>query len=145
MIAGFCIEIFAEIDFSDNAESECLYRSQSWTGTSKNGRKCLYGSRKWTCTSTQGENRPWHCTNLESKHLERSEGGISRPAGPGICRRGRQIRKGFKAAGGGGGILFPRMKRDDQRSPLYGVVNLYLTFLEDMERMYLIGIQATST
>ena len=27
----------------------------------------------------------------------------------------------------------------------YGVVNLYLTFLEDMERMYLIGIQATST
>ena len=27
----------------------------------------------------------------------------------------------------------------------YGVVNLYLTFLKDMERMYLIGIQVTST
>ena len=28
---------------------------------------------------------------------------------------------------------------------VYGVVNLYLTFLEEVERMYLIGIQATST
>ena len=28
---------------------------------------------------------------------------------------------------------------------VYGVVNLYLTLLEDMDRMYLIGIQATST
>jgi hypothetical protein len=28
---------------------------------------------------------------------------------------------------------------------VYGVVNLYLTFLEDIERMYLLGIQATST
>ena len=28
---------------------------------------------------------------------------------------------------------------------VYGVVNLYLTCLEDMKRMYLLGIQATST
>ena len=28
---------------------------------------------------------------------------------------------------------------------VYGVVNLYLTFGEDIERMYLLGIQATST
>ena len=28
---------------------------------------------------------------------------------------------------------------------VYGVDNLYLTLLEDMERMYLFGIQATST
>ena len=28
---------------------------------------------------------------------------------------------------------------------VYGVVNLYLTFPEDIKRMYLIGIQATGT
>ena len=28
---------------------------------------------------------------------------------------------------------------------VYGVVNIYPSFTEDMERMYLIGIQATST
>ena len=50
--------------------------------------------------------RPWHRTNTESKHLERSEGAIRRPAGPGICRRRRQIRKGFKAAGGSGELTF---------------------------------------
>ena len=51
--------------------------------------------------------RRWHCTNAESKHLERSDGGISRPAGPGIWRRRSQIRKGFKAAGGSGESYSP--------------------------------------
>ena len=73
-------------------ESECLYRSISGTYTSKNGWKCPYGSIQWTCTSTQGDNRPWHCPNPESKHLERSDGAIRRPAGPGIWRQRRQIR-----------------------------------------------------
>ena len=55
---GFFIGILTGIDISNNpTESECLYRSQSWTGASKNSRKCLYGSRKWTCTSTVGETR----------------------------------------------------------------------------------------
>ena len=39
----------------------CLYRSKTWTGTSKNGPKRLHGSQRWTCMSTM-EKQHWHCT-----------------------------------------------------------------------------------
>ena len=114
-------------------ESECLYRSISGTYTSKNGWKCPYGSIQWTCTSTQGDNRPWHCPNPESKHLERSDGAIRRPAGPGIWRQRRQIRKGEQAAGVYEGAEPPVLR--------YVIVNNYRTNFDDFREVYLFGSQ----
>ena len=55
---------------------------------------------------------------------------------------GGKYGKGLRPQGGGG-ILFPRIKRETALTGrlVYGVVNLYLTFLEDLTDLYFIGNQ----
>ena len=74
-----------------------------------------------------------HCTSTESKHLERSDGAIRRPAGPGIGRRRRQIRKGEQAAGVYEGAEPPVLR--------YGQWDNYRTNYDDFLEVYLFGSQ----
>ena len=57
--------------------------------------------------------------------LKRSEGAIRRPAGLGIWRRRRQIRKRFKAAGGSGESYSPVLNAGGGHAPGHLYLSLY--------------------
>ena len=58
---------------------------------------------------------------------------------------GGKYGKGLRPQGGAGESYPPRMKRDDQRSSLYVIVDNYRTNLDDYREVYLLGIQMHST
>ena len=120
MIAGFCIEISRKSTFQ----------------TMQNQSACI-GPNRGPVQAKMAENA---CKGPENGPVRAPKEKIGLGTAPTLNRSTlseAMAPSGEQAAGVYEGAEPPVLR--------YGVVNLYLTFLEDMERMYLIGIQATST